>query len=401
MSSQTILYAHSSDELYGSDIVLLELARRLDPARFRPVVVTPTDIAYEGRLSAALRQEGIAHHALDMPVLRRRYLSAAGFPQFLRRLRRGPSRLRALCQQEGVGLIHSNPAGGGGGAPAAGGGAPARLPHLWHIHEIVEHPRLVRKLLAAMIARTSRRANTHVVAISSAVAAHLLADQPSLSSRLTVIHDAVDSKRFHPDNDGSRLRQTWNVGPSDVLVGMVGRISAWKGQEVFLRALAQARVRAPELRGVIVGDIVPGETRLKQSLLALSADLGLTEQVVWAGFCADAPQVMAALDVLALPSVRPEPFGMVVLEAMATARPVIAAGHGGPLETVVAGETGLLVPPANPTALADALADLAANPALRAGLGARARTRAQAAFSFQAHISAFQNLYAALLDAKN
>lgn len=398
MSPQTILYAHSSDELYGSDIVLLELARRLDPARFRPVVVTPTDIAYEGRLGAALRQEGIAHHTLDMPVLRRRYLSAAGLPQFLRRLRRGPARLRALCGQEGARLIHSNTAAVWGGALAA---ASAGLPHLWHIHEIVEHPRSVRRLLAAMIARYSRRANTHVVAISSAVANHLLADQPSLSPRLSVIHDAVDSERFHPDNDGCSRRRTWNIGPNDVLVGMVGRVSAWKGQEVFLQALAQARVRAPELRGVIVGDIVPGEARFKDGLLALNADLGLAEQVVWAGFCPDAPQVMAALDVLALPSVRPEPFGMVVLEAMATARPVIAAAHGGPLETVVAGETGLLVPPADPSALADAMVHLATDPTLRAGLGARGRARAQAAFSFQTHLTAFQSLYAALLDAKD
>lgn len=396
MSPQTILYAHSSDELYGSDVVLLELARRLDPTRFRPVVVTPTDIAYEGKLSAALRQEGIAHHALDVPVLRRRYLSAAGLPQFLRRLLNGPSRLQSLCDQEGVRLIHSNTAAVWGGALTA---SRAGLPHLWHIHEIIERPSLVRKLVVAVIARYSRRANTHIVAISRAVADHLVSDRPSLAPRLSVIYDAVDSERFHPGHDGRSLRQTWNVTPDEVLVGMVGRVSAWKGQELFLRALAQARILAPHLRGVIVGDIVPGETRLKEDLLQLSAGLGLADQVVWAGFRDDAPQVMAALDILVLPSVRPEPFGMVVLEAMSTARPVIAAAHGGPLETVVEGETGLLVPPAAPDALAKALVHLAANPDLRARLGAGGRARVQASFGFQAHLSAFQNLYANLLDA--
>lgn len=397
LSPLTILYTHSSDELYGSDVVLLELARRLDPARFRSVVVTPTDIAYEGRLSAALRQAGIAHHSLDMPVLRRRYLSPAGLPQFLRRLLSGPSSLQRLCSIENAKLIHSNTAAVWGGALAA---ARADLPHLWHIHEIIERPLLVRRLLAAIIARYSRRPNTHVVAISRAVAEHLLADQPALSSRLSIIHDAVDSERFHPDNDGWSLRQALNIEAGDVLIGMVGRVSAWKGQDLFLRALAHARSQAPNLRGVIVGDIVPGETQLKDDLMRLTTDLGLIEHVIWAGFRDDMPQVMAALDVLALPSLQPEPFGMVVLEAMSTSRPVIASAHGGPLETVIDGETGYLVPVADPTPLADAMVRLASNADLRAQLGARARARILASFGFQAHMAAFQNLYAALLDAK-
>ena len=96
---QSILFTHSSDELYGSDIVLLELGRRLDRARFRPFVVTPIDISYEGRLSQALRREGIAHRAVDMPVLRRRYLSPGTSRSFLRRLRTGPAQVQRLMRR--------------------------------------------------------------------------------------------------------------------------------------------------------------------------------------------------------------------------------------------------------------------------------------------------------------
>lgn len=397
LSPQTILYTHSSDELYGSDVVLLELARRLDPVRYRPVVVTPTDIAYEGRLSGALKQNGIAHYAQDMPVLRRRYLSATGLPLFLRRLVSGPRRLRKLFDAEHVKLVHSNTSAVWGGALAASN---ANLPHIWHIHEIVQQPKLVRKLLSAMIARYSRRANTHVVAISRAVADHLLADQPALSSRLSVIYDAVDHHRFHPDNNGRSLRQTWNVNDGEVLVGVVGRISAWKGQKFFLQALAQARNQAPNLRSVIVGDAVPGELQFKQSLMALVTDLGLADQVIWAGFRDDAPQVMAALDILVLPSVQPEPFGMVVLEAMATARPVVATAHGGPLETVLDGETGFLTSASDPDPLADALVRLASRPELRLSMGARGRARVLDSFGFTTHMAAFQDLYACLLAAR-
>ena len=86
-SPYPILFVHSSDEMYGSDVVLLELARRLDPARFRPLVLTPTDIGYEGLLSKALKDAGIEHRSIDMPVLRRRYLTPKELPGFLRNIR--------------------------------------------------------------------------------------------------------------------------------------------------------------------------------------------------------------------------------------------------------------------------------------------------------------------------
>lgn len=392
MPASPLLFAHSSDELYGSDIVLLELARRLDPARFRPLVVTPTDLPYRGQLSRALHESGIRYQAVDMPVLRRRYLSPLGLPAFVRRLVAGPRRLQRLAADENIALIHSNTSAVWGGALAARRSA---LPHLWHIHEIVTRPASVRRLIAWMVARYSDQ----VVAISHAVANHLLTDQPDLSSRLVVIPDAVDADRFRPDIDGTALRAEWRITPDETLAGVVGRISAWKGQDFFLRAFAQALASAPSLRGVIVGDVVPGEDQHRHDLQRLATDLGIADRIIWAGYRHDAPQVMAALDLLVLPSLLPEPFGMVVLEAMAAGKPVLATAHGGPLETIRDGETGYLVPPTAPQPLADALTRLASDPALRAQLGARARDHACRSFGFDAHVAAFQSLYEHLLTA--
>ncbi len=390
MSAIPLLFAHSSDELYGSDIVLFELVQRLAATRFRPVVLTPTDIRYEGHLSRALTGVGIAHHAVDMPVLRRRYLSPRGLPVFLRRLLAGTGRVQRLAVAEGARLIHSNTAAVWGGALAA---RRLGLPHVWHIHELITEPTFVRRLVAAMVARYADR----VVAISRAVADHLLADRPDLAPRLLVIPDAVDTVRFHPDNDGGPLRQSWDVADDEVLVGMVGRISAWKGQEVFIAALAEALTQVPRLRGVIVGDVVPGETWRRQELVHRAGAYGLGDRLIWAGYRHDTPQVMAALDVLVLPSVRPEPFGMVVLEAMATGKPVIATAHGGPLETVRDGETGYLVPPGEPSALAAVLVRLARQPDLRRRLGQAGRERVCRHFTFAGHVVAFAQLYAELL----
>ncbi len=389
-----ILYVHSSNELYGSDIVLLELVRRLDRNRFLPLVVTPTDITYEGLLGQALQDAGVRHQALDIPVLRRRYLSPLGFPSFVRRVHAAPGMLQPIMTAEHVALVHSNTSAVWGGALAA---RRAGLPHLWHVHEIVTRPRLIRKLIAWSVMRWSDQ----VVAISRAVADHLLVDEPRLAAKLTVIHDAVDTERFYPGVESSAVRAGWRVDSEIVLAGVVGRISGWKGQHIFFRALARAFDLAPELRGrlrgVVVGEVVPDEDWRRRELEALTQTLGIVDNVIWAGYRRDTPEVMAALDVLVMPSIEPEPFGMVILEAMASGRPVLATAHGGPLETVVDGATGFLVPPGDPELLALALVRLAADSGLRAQLGQQARNHVCRHFGFASHVGAFQNLYDTLL----
>ncbi len=386
----TILYPHSSDELYGSDVVLLNLVRRLDRARFRPMVLLPTDIPYQGALSRALDEAGIAHRALTMPVLRRRYFSVRGLPRFIGHLWRGRQEVTALARKEQVALIHSNTSAVWGGALAA---SRLGVPHLWHVHELVTDPVLVRKLIAWMVHRYSDR----VVAISRAVAEHLLQDAPGLEGRVSVIYDAVDTERFSPAVSGQALRQAWGVGPEEVLVGVVGRISAWKGQDFFLHAFALAVQTEPQLRAVMVGDVPPGEDWRRDAMQRLAQELGIARRVLWPGYHPNAPQVMAALDILALPSIKPEPFGMVVIEAMATGKPVIATAHGGPTESVAHGQTGLLVSPTDPEDMARALIRLAQNPLLRRTWGAQGRVRAQTLFSFEAHVNAFQTLYEAMM----
>ena len=106
---------------------------------------------------------------------------------------------------------------------------------------------------------------------------------------------------------------------------------------------------------------------------------------------------MAALDILVLPSTSPEPFGLVVLEAMASGKPVVATAHGGPLEIITDGACGRLVPPGDPAALAVAIEQLVGDPGLRTRWGVAARERAVAHFGFGPHVAAFEALYVGLL----
>jgi glycosyltransferase involved in cell wall biosynthesis len=259
------------------------------------------------------------------------------------------------------------------------------------VHEIITQPRWLRWLIARLVTTWA----THVVANSGPAASHLLAlgAAPGAQARLSVIPDAVDTTRFHPNNDSRPLRSTWGIAPDQVLIGVVGRIHTGKGHGVLVEAVSMLHDRCPQARFVVVGDVVPGQPQPKHDLEAAIARHGLVNRVTLAGFCADAPSVMAALDVLVLPSTSPEPFGLVLVEAMASAKPVVATAHGGPLDIILDGQTGLLVPPGDAQALAAALERLIADPGLRAAMGAAGRKRAEAQFAFEPHVAAFQSLY--------
>lgn len=389
----SILYLHSSDDLYGSDRALLSLLRHLDPQRFHPRVVLPADGAFPGPLSHALTQIGIRNEHLAMPILRRRYASPAGLSVIAWRALWARRTLRIHTKKEPPDLIHSNTSAVLAGALSANS---LGIPHIWHSRELVQRPQIVRKLLAWLIHHRS----TGVIAVSQAVADHLLADQPHLASRLAVIPDAVDTRRFSPDTPPAGWRQAWGVAKDATLVGVIGRLSWWKGQDFFLRAFASASRHAPALRALIIGEPLPADQQRLAALQAQAQRLGIADKVLWPGYLDDIPAVMAALDVLVLPSVRPEPFGLVVIEAMASGKPVIATAHGGPVESIASGETGLLVSPHDPAEMAEALILLAKKPLYRQKLGWAGRKRALRLFSMDAHVRAIENLYMQVLSEK-
>lgn len=399
MTATRVLFVHSSDEMYGSDVVLLELLRRLDRGRFELLVALPADIPYQARharLSEELRRLSIPVQHIDYAVLRRRYLRPLQWPRFAMRLWRGSRKLADWIRAEGIHIVHANTVAVWGGALAA---RLARRPLVWHVHEIITEPRWLRWLTARIVTSTAEQ----VVAISGPVAEHLLAlgSAPGARDRVAVVPNAVDTRRFHPGNDGTAARVAWGIASDRVLVGTVGRIHKWKGHRVLVEAARLLCEKYPQVCFVIAGDIVPGQPEPKQALEAAIAAEGLADRVQCVGFWPDASEVMAALDILVLPSTSPEPFGLVLVEAMASGKPVIATAHGGPLEIVVDGETGLLVPPGDPVALAYALERLVNDSALRQRLGVAGRTRAVEKFDFAPHVKAFERLYEQIIGYPN
>jgi glycosyltransferase involved in cell wall biosynthesis len=174
-------------------------------------------------------------------------------------------------------------------------------------------------------------------------------------------------------------------------------ISAWKGQEVVVRALIDVVKRYRDIVCLFVGDATPGDIPYKQRLESLVAEHGLEKNVRFTGFQKTPADYLNLMSIVLHASVDPEPYGMVVLEAMALKKPVIASRAGGPTEVVVDGKTGFTYPPGDAAGLATRLVSLLDNPAEAAAMGQRGYQRLVADFSQDGYMRLIQDAYARAL----
>ena len=382
-----ILFLHIMSEIGGSDMSLVRMVQGLDRTRFVPLVVLPSD----GSLAPRLREAGarvIVMPALLKPTSRRGrwFLAwyAVNYPRAVWQLTR-------LIRRERIAIVHTNTIHAVYGFAAA---KLARVPHVWHIREIVWQSNLLRRIELAC----ARRWSTRIIVTSDAVAS-MFGPRAVWPPQLVKIPNSVDAGRFSP-GDGSRVRGALGLRADQQVVGLVCRLDVWKGVEVFLAAAAIVAQTHPDARFVVVGGPIIGLEAYANTLLALAERLGLSDRVhftQWQFGPADMPDVHRALDVLVLASTHPEPFGLVLLEAMATAKPVVATAQGGPLEIVAGGETGLLVPARDPAAMAAAMAYLLDHPADARAMGDAGRRRVLAQYQVVRELTALQDLYAELV----
>lgn len=206
---------------------------------------------------------------------------------------------------------------------------------------------------------------------------------------LQLVYPGASLERFDAVRQESpaALRASLGLPADGALIGIVGRLQRWKGMHVLVDALASVRQTHPNSRVVIVGGVHEYEPDYADALRAQVRRLGLEEAVVFAGFQPDVPRWMQAMDVLVHASDR-EPFGIVVVEAMALGKPVIAGAEGGPAEVITPGVNGLLAPYGNAAALAAAIQRFLDDPALAATCAAGAAVRARD-FSATRYAAAF------------
>jgi glycosyltransferase involved in cell wall biosynthesis len=215
--------------------------------------------------------------------------------------------------------------------------------------------------------------------------------------RIRVVYPPVDVALFSPGGSGEAQRREFDVGPGQRTFGIIGSLRERKGHRVFLRAAARVMRAVPGARAFVIGEAAPKDAAYRQELLQLTTDLGIRDRVTFTGFRSDVRELIQLLDVVAVPSVKPEPFGRVIIEAMAMGKPVVASRAGGPPEIITHEENGLLVPPHEDEPLAGAIARLLTDREFAGAVAARGQHDARRRFSLPAHVEAMQEIYTTLI----
>jgi glycosyltransferase involved in cell wall biosynthesis len=252
---------------------------------------------------------------------------------------------------------------------------PPRAALVWHLHDYVSSRPLTSRLLRMLSPRCAA-----IVANSESVGADA---RRQLGDRIEIraILNAVDLKRFHPDGPRMDLDVLAGLPPGDsetVRVGLVATFARWKGHLTFLEALARLDP-ATNIRGYIVGGPLyetEGSQHTLAELQAAARRLGVESKMGFTGFVSDSAAAMRSLDVVVHASTAPEPFGLVIAEAMATGKPAVVSFAGGARELVTPEVDALVHQPGDVAGLAKAIARLAADSALRSRLGMAGRKTA-------------------------
>jgi glycosyltransferase involved in cell wall biosynthesis len=344
----------------GEDGPLLERVRRLG---IEAQVVGLGQLRTIG--DSELSSPGAANFVKKLATTSRAILAAPRIVAYCRHL-------RAAIAQARPDVVHSNSMKmhlmGAVSTPRA-------ISVIWQIHDYISS----RPLMKMLLKLTVKRCNT-LVGVSQSVCADLQTSLKCRTARMSCVYNSVDPDAFSSEGVRADLDRLAGLEPAPsgtIKVGLVGTFARWKGHEVFLSALAAVPRHIP-VRGYIVGAPVystEGSQYSVDELKTLCSDLRIANRVGFTGYCDRPAEVMRALDIVVHASVAPEPFGMVLVEAMCAGTAVISTARGGAAEICLNAVNCLTCRPGDAASLADRIATLAEDRTLRAKLAASARGR--------------------------
>jgi len=382
-----LFLSDTGEELGGAEQSLLSLVEHLDPKRH----VLHALLFSEGRFATLLRGAHVSVRIQRLGTIARTR-NPLKLLFYFACLVHGVLTVAWLVWRLKIDIVHVNKntlvLHGIPGAKLGG----ARS--IWHVRNPVSN-------FGRIGARLIRWAD-RIVLVSKCMGVPFRESFPWFADKLTVIGEGIEVLQYDAHEQGAAFRESIGVGPDEILVGSVGRFTRWKGQDDFLRAAARVLEKRPETRFVVEGDCVSSraeqseDERFAEELRALVDELGLSESVIFTGYRSDVAAVMNGLDIFVLPS-HFEPFGIVVLEAMASDCGIVATGAGGVPDIVRHEQEGLLVPPKDPEALADAVLRLVDDEALRASLSNAARERVAHEFPLWRHVARMREMYEGLV----
>jgi glycosyltransferase involved in cell wall biosynthesis len=379
------LFIHGSADLYGSAKILLQIVKVCVREKEDVVVILP----HHGTLVKELEDLGIDVCIVNVGVLRRRYFTPWGILGRVMLWLSATYKITRLIKRYSVSTIYINSANVILGPILKW---LTGLPLIWHLHEIVENPSILKYFLVRLIEKSNQ-----VIAVSDATRDFWMKQSTKLNIHL--LHNGIPTSDFKHAvslNDSEfpfTLKNTNNA----ILIAMVGRVQPWKGQAYFLNIIKsffdEMKVSELNVYAIMVGDAYPGYeyyvAELKQSIV----DNELGDKVFYIGYRRDIPAILASIDLLVLPSLLPDPLPTVVLEAMASGKPVLATLQGGASEMILEGETGAFMPLDDHKKAAETLRSVLLNTEKMREMGQKGNQRVNEYFSLEAFESNWLKLF--------
>lgn len=381
---KNILFIHQSAELYGSDKTLLLLLKNLDKNKFKPVVLLP----FDGPLKEALENEKI--EVVIAPVLKlyRKLFTPKNLIGFFKDIKVAFKIVNELHKKYQFTLIYSNTLAVLFGIMFAWKN---NIKHLWHVHEIIEKPSLFKKAFVGLL---SLKSNTHIVYNSHATKVFWEVNK-SIIHKGAVIWNGIETNI--PESSTSELseirKKLFLIQPNEIVLGLVGRISRWKGQMILLDAFNNLVQKNDNIKLVFVGAPPPNQEKFQEDLEDRISSFKLNDKVLIIPFQNEIHKIWQAIDIAVVPSTEPEPFGMVAIEAMLAHKPIVGSNHGGLTEIIENNATGFLVIPNSVQDLVIALEKLIQNELLRKEMGEKGYLRVTTAFSVEQYVDSFEKFF--------
>ena len=367
----------------GAPLSLYTLLSEIDRATYRYTVAFPE----KGTISQKVQAIGI--EIVYMPLSNLLYQRIT-FPILIHNLILLLINLPPTClylAYNEIDLVHTNVLVTPDAALAA---RLLRIPNVWHLRETLLGSDTWKWFQIMMISKVASK-----IICTTRFGASQLSGREA-SSKVEIIHNAVCFDTFRDNGEGYSFRKEMSFGESAKVAVVIGQVTEDKGHEFFVRAAVQIIKEFPDSFFFCVGTLedVPYVQMLKE----ISRELGLgNERLIFTGTRLDVPRVIAAADVIVVPSIWQEVFGRTIIEAMAMKKPVVATRVGGIPEVLQDGVTGFLVPPANDIAMAAAINKLFSDKKLCRDMGEAGFSRARSLFDSKKHARRIEAIYEMLL----
>jgi glycosyltransferase involved in cell wall biosynthesis len=348
-----ILFLHGSSDLYGASKIFLQTIKIVQQKGHNCIVI----LSSEGPLVSELESLGVQVEIANLGILRRKYFTPLGLFNRLHKWFHASIFIQKIINEQKIELVYSNTA-----AVLIGGWAVSRhnkkqkrnnegkknyvkVQHIWHLHEIITSPNYLHRFIKWCLVYWSDK----IIVVSEAVRAHWLNDNKenqkklpknSLGSKMNLIYNGIEplAKSEKPN-----YRVKYAIPSDAIVIGMAGRIHYLKGQEYFIK-IAQCLLEDTSIYFIITGDPYAGQENLLTEMKAFIKEHQLEKQVIYTGYEAEMDCFYSAINILLLPSILPDSFPTVVLEAMQFGLPVVATEQGGAMEMIIADETGIFIP---------------------------------------------------------